>query len=206
MLPQPANIEQFGQTLESEDIQRGLKELNPDFAFDVAVNRPSDWGHVLQFPDKRVLDQLRQMRLPVMHKDRYICGLDRGTVPEMKQWAIKRVIVEVPWSEADRDDVSIQYRQIKPWQEGYADLYELARKGLDPSYSIMPGGVLVQQRCMGYANVPGRVIMLGWRHTFERLIASDINNVTRRSIADKFHVDMCKIPTGQDAAAALLEE
>lgn len=199
---------ELGTALDSAVIQRGLRELNKDFAFDVAVNRPSDWESVVQFRDHAALEAVRKNRMPVMHGERYLCGLDRGVVPEFKQWAVKNQIVELPWADADKDDVSIQWVTVQPWEEGYIDLYLLAQTGADPAYSIMPGGALVRRRAVGYAKVRGSVIMLGWRHTFERIIAANIPGATREAIAAKFGVDMNKYPTGapEEVIAALTEE
>lgn len=199
---------ELGHALDSAVIQSGLKELNKDFAFDVVVNRPGDWENVVQFRDHAALEAVRKNRLPVLIGDRYICGLDRGIVPEFKQWTVKQQIMEVPWADADKDDVSIQWVTVPPHYEGYEDLYRIAAKRLDPSYSIMPGGMLVRRRCMGYVKVRGSIVSLGWRHTFERIIHENIPGATRQAIGQKFGVDMNKFPVGapEELIAALVEE
>jgi len=61
---------------------------------------------------------------------------------------------------------------------------------------------------MAYRKVRGRVIMLGWRHTFERLINANIPGITRDSLMVKFGVDLLKFPCGapEEIRAELMEE
>lgn len=197
----------LGQSLHSDKVQIGLCELNPDISFDVQIRRPDEWGNVLQFPSYEAAEAVRKARIPILWRDTYICAMDRGIMPEFKQYSVKQAVVELPWSEADKDWTSIQYQMIHPYEDGYADLYELASLGSDPQYQLM-GGALYKMRCMGYAKVRGKVLTLGWRHTFERLIRANIAGVTRESLASKFNVDLLKYPVGSpdELIAALVEE
>ncbi len=206
MLGAAANT--LGVSLSSDSIQKGLRELNPDFAFDVAVNRPGDWEHTLQFRSHDALEAMRKNRLPVLWRDRYISALDRGVVPEFKQWSVVERVVEIPWYEADKEDVSISFEIVHPWADGYVDLYLLASMGSDPGLQIMAGGGLYRMKCMGYKKVRGGIVAVGWRHTFERILRFDIPGVTRETLGLKFGVDMLKYPVGapDELVAALVTE
>lgn len=198
----------LGRALDSAVIQKGLSELNKDIAFDVAVKRPSDWTNVLQLPDSKAIEAIRKKRMPVMYRDSYVCGLDRGMVPEFKQWSVKTQVVEIPWSDADKDGSGIRWETINPSNPCYVDLYIEASKGVNPTLMIMAGGSLARCYATGEVKCRYRVITLGWRHTFERIIKADIAGATRSAIALKFGVDMLKYPVGdpEEIRAALIEE
>jgi len=204
------DVSGLGRVLDSAVIQTGLKDLNRDFAFDVAVNRPADYGNVVQFRDPQALEAMRLNRLPVMYGDRYIVGMDRGMVTEFKQWSVKEVVTEIDWADADKDGLmpSIQQLPVFPTEPDYFDLWDKALHGGDPGLAILPGGRLVRRKAMGYTKVRGRVIRLGWRHTLERIINAQIPGATRQAIADKFSVDMMKYPVGspEELIATLVEE
>lgn len=199
---------ELGRALDSSTIQKGLRELNADFAFDVAVNRPGEWENVIQFASHKALEAMRKNKLPVMWRDNYICGMDRGLVPEYKQWSVKEQVVEVPWSEADGEDVSVQWRTIPFDDPLYIDHYFAAIRGSDPSLALAGSGIVVRRVCMGYVKVPYKPIMLGWRHTFENILRHAIPGVSRASLGAKFGVDMLKYPCGspQEIVRDLVEE
>ena len=204
-------VSTLGRYLDSQTIQTGLRELNKDIAFDVAVNRPNDWASVLQAPPK-ALATIQKDRLPVMYANKYIVALDRGMVPEFKQFGVVEQVVEIPWSEADSESESVMagiaYMQVAPHEEGYLDLMLEAMSGKRLDLTILPGGIVCRRVCRGICKVRGRVLRVGWRHTFERLIHEDIFGVSRKSIGEKFNVDMLKYPMGtpDELIAALVEE
>ncbi len=84
----------------------------------------------------------------------------------------------------------------------------MALKGKTPKYVVRPDGVLCEYKPVAVRTVPSRVVLVGWRHTFEKLIRADIPKITRESLAAKFGVDMLKYPQGapEDVIAALMEE
>lgn len=204
-------VSTLGRALDSQTIQTGLRELNKDMAFDVAVNRPNDWASVLQAPPK-ALATIQRDRLPVMYANKYIVAMDRGMVPEFKQFGVVEQVVEIPWSEADSESESlmagIAYMQVAPHEEGYIDLMLEAMSGKRLDLTILPGGIVCRRVCRGISKVRGRVLRVGWRHTFERIIYEDIPGITRKSLGEKFKVDMLKYPMGtpDELIAALVEE
>lgn len=201
----------LGQALHSNLIQTGLRELNPDIAFDVLVNRPSDWVGAMQFADPRYHETILKNRLPVLYRDRYICGMDRGMVPEIKQWSVAKdeeTLIPASWSEADREDVSLHFRAIYPNDPDYGEAAEKARGGKDPAFEFRHDGAVVNFTPMKPAPVRGACVKLGWRHTLWRIMQADIPGITAQTLGQKFGVDMLKYPVGspEELGAALWEE
>jgi hypothetical protein len=195
-----------GKVIDSSMIEAGLRALNTDINFDVA-NRLGDWSYLLEQPSslRAITDASRQ---PVLYQDHYVAAMDRGPVPEFKQWSVKEVAVEVEWADADKDEASIQYVIVNPWDANYQDLYLSASFGQDDKIQILADGRLARMRAMGVRKVRDRVVRLGWRHTFEAILRYGINGVTRQSIAAQFAVDMLKFPVGapEELVAELVEE
>ena len=190
----------------SARMEAGLRDLNKDINFDVAV-RKDEYGYALQMePAKR--RALEQNRIPVCHLDRYICSMDRGVAPEFKLWSVVSRPLEVEWWEADKENASIQYETIPFTDPKYADLYSDAEKGKDNGLVIMADGRLAKMKCFVYRKCRGRVVQVGWRFTFHNLINANIPGVTARTVNEKFNVDMDKMPVGsrEELYAALVEE
>jgi hypothetical protein len=172
-----------GHELNSVDIERGLRELNSDMHFDLAAKIDQKHPYIGE-------------RQGVYYNGNHICSMDRGVSPEFKVWTMVRRPVEVGWSEADKDDVSVQYEEILPATEGYADLRMLAASGRDHSLRIRDDGKLFKLRCMAVRPARDRIIRCGWRHTFEHIIRWGVPNITRENLSAKFGVDMNKYPMG----------
>jgi hypothetical protein len=189
------HVPENGHALDSAIIKRGLIELNSGFHFDLAVCI-GQWHPNIE------------NRQGVYYMGSHICSMDRGIVPEFKQWIVGRAITEVPWSEADKEDVSIHYQILRTSEPGYDDLYQLALLGSDPSLQVLDGGYLARMTPKGYRDSIKYVEKVGWRHTFEGILNHGVPNVTRQSLASKFHVDMMKFPVGspEEVYAALMEE
>jgi hypothetical protein len=184
----------LGKTLDSAVMVRGLKELNPDFNFDVATKMGA-W-HPRQ-----------ATRQGVFLNERHICSMDRGIVPEFKQWSVITSLLEVGWEEADKEDVTIQYSVIKPSQPEFLDC-ALHVMNKDTGYEYRPDGSIMRYTPVAYRKKRGRIVLVGWRHTFGRIIAAGIPGCTPHSIGEKFGVDMWQFPMGspQENYAALIEE
>jgi hypothetical protein len=174
----------FGQSLSAAAVESGLRELNAEIHFDIDT------------------------RQGVYYRELHICSMDRGIVPEFKVWETKKRIVEIPWSEADREDASITYEVVSPTEPDYQDNFEIGLSGSDPRYSVRDGLVLLRHKCLGYEMASKRCLRVGWRHTFERLLAAGVPGVTRQALSEKFSVDMNKMPQGthEELVAALVEE
>lgn len=175
-------------------IQRGLMELQPDLHFDAATKMGA-WH-----PNQA-------MRQGVFYHGIHICAMDRGIVPEFKQWSVVRRLIPIGWEEADAEDASMQHRIIRPSDPDFLDA-ALACMNKTLGYQYRPDGCIAVYTPMAYRKVRGKVVQVGWRHTFERLIHADIPRLTRMAIAAKFEVDMLKFPVGapHEIIAELVEE
>ena len=185
----------WGKTLDSFTVEKGLRELNADMHFDLAAAIGQVHPYINQ-------------RQGVYYKGRHLCSMDRGTIPEFKVWTMKEADDNVQWADADKEDSKIKYEVIHPASPAYADLYAEARKGRRDDLAIHDNGQLVRRWVAAPRMVRDRVVRVGWRHTFERIIMAQIPNVTREAIAAKFNVNMWMIPTGgpEETWAMLMEE
>lgn len=197
----------FGVSLDSGRMETGLRELNPDISFDLAVRKPDEFVNTLETdPGRR--RAIEAGRLPVCYRDTYICAMDRGIVPEFKLWSVKEAPVEVEWSDADQDGASLQYVTIPPSSEGYEDMKSMAQRGQHNGLIHLEDGRLAQLKPMGVRKVRSHIIRMGWRHTFSRLIAAGIPGINAATVSAKFGVDMTAFPVGppEELYAALVEE
>ena len=197
----------YGKVIPSSDIEAGLRGLNRDINFDVAVRKPDEAAYVLEMDPAR-RRTIESGRLPVCHLNRYICSMDRGMVPEYKIWNEVSLPTEVEWWEADKENASIRYETIPICDPDYADLRSDADHGNDPNLQILEDGRLARVRCFAFKKSRGRVLRVGWRFTFYRLIQANIPNVTAKTVGLRFNVDMLKFPVGppNEVHAALTEE
>lgn len=191
----PLDKADFGQMLEASVVEKGLRELNQDINFDLATRKGMEHPY-------------QDSRQGVYYREKHVCSMDRGILPEFKIWATHKRVVEIPWHDADKEDASIAYVEVTKDTPNYQDLYEIGKKGSDPQYMVNDRGKLLRLQALGYRQVGRRCVRVGWRHTFERLLAEGIPGVTRESIARKFGVDMYKFPVGtpEELVAALVEE
>jgi hypothetical protein len=194
----------LGKQIDSAVIQQGLRELNPEINFDVA-NRLEEWNYALVMDPKRRA-AIEAGRMPVLYREKYTCSLDRDMVPEVKVWEQVTKWVEVP---ADPNSFSdaINYELVAPADWTYAGLLQRVQ-AKDPSCQMEAGGFIRRHWQMVPMPTRGRVVMLGWRHTFENLLHHDIPGVTRATLGEKFQVDMFKCLVGpqEEIVAALSEE
>jgi hypothetical protein len=134
--------------------------------------------------------------------------MDRGLVPEFKQWNVTEREVEADWSEADNEGISLRYQVIASTSTEYPDALDKALSRKDHRYQLSPAGHVLKFTPYKREKACNRVVWVGWRHTFEGILRHQIPGVTRESIAAKFGVDMYKYPVGapEDLVAALVEE
>jgi len=191
----------LGKTLDRVDVETGLQALNPDIHFDLGGK------HGITHP-------YQEFRQGVLYHGRHICSMDRGIhtrqpdgteailpiIPEFKQWDERTYKVDASWGDVDQENVSIDYKVVSPLIDGFKDLYEDARAGNLEDYSIRRDGTLIHMRPYRIVRHKGWVRYVGWRHTFERIILSNIPNAGRLEIMQKFEVDMFRFPQGSQTA------
>jgi len=184
----------FGKLIDAAIIERGLIELNPDIHLDAATKHGEWHPH-------------QNLRQGVFWHGQHICSMDRGLVPEFKVWSVVNRLTEVGWDEADKEDVTIQTRSVPSTDPDYL-CYALKIMANENGYSYRPDGTIIKYTPVAYRKLQGRVIQVGWRHTFEKIINRNLPGLDRMAIAAKFSVDMMRYPIGapHELHAALLEE
>lgn len=166
----------MGRTIDAAIIEKELIELCPDMHFDAGTKK-GEW-HPYQ-----------AVRQGVFWHGQHVCSMDRGLVPEFKQWTVISHIVPVGWEEADKEDVSIQLEVIPPSSGEFLDA-ALHMMNRTTGYEYRPDGAIIKYTPVARRKTRGRVALLGWRHTFERIINRNLPGLTRGKIAEKFGVDM----------------
>jgi hypothetical protein len=192
----------LGGTLSSVAIERGLRELCPDIAFDMP-NRLEDAKFVVASPDFPVINANRQ---GIYWNGRYIAALDRGIVTEFKVWEEEDGIEEIPpMMESLYDDGCCTYIEILPTDPFYNEAL-LKAQARDDNFTIGAEGQVFKWAYFRFTKVRGRIIRVGWRHTLTNVSNAGIPGITRQAIEAKFGVDLRFKPVGPDAGAAFTEE
>lgn len=193
----------LGKTISSIAIESGLRELCPDIHFDMPNNLSGASFVVGSVPDFEVINSNRQ---GVYWNGNYVCGMDRGVVTEFKLWEEADGVEEIPpGDESKFDDGCCTYIEILPTDSFYNQALLKAEKN-DDNFTLGECGQVYKWAYFRFTKVRGRIIRLGWRHTFENLIRARLPGVTRGGIEHKFSVDMSFKPVGPDAGAAISEE
>jgi len=79
-----------GRGIPADNIKRGLKELNPDFAFDIG-GRKNLWHPDIEFA--------QGVFFGPPGNERHICGMDRDVCPEFSAWTHVEEWAQVPFHE-----------------------------------------------------------------------------------------------------------
>jgi len=184
----------YGKSLDTALIRHGLKLLCAGIHFDM--------GAALGLWHPRMKDFQG-----VFYDGKHVCSMDRGIAPEFKLWSIENGPIEIhPEKVQTTEGAWGSYTVIDPSDPTYPDGLVKSATFSD-GYELHEGklkkhrGFVIGQKC-------GPVVKLGWRHTFERLLYSNLPNITRRNLGIMFEVDMLKYPVGppEEVMAALLEE
>lgn len=185
----------FGQPLSYEAVTKGLKELCPDIHFDLS-GCTGQWHPMIG------------SRAGVFYLGRHMCSIDRGMIPEYKVWSMREQPVQVPVSEAHSRELPIQWAEIEPGSEFYDMGMDKARQKDDNWFYDEARGKLIRYMAYDMQMARDRVMRVGWRHTFERLVAWGLPGITRESLGKKFRIDMLKFPAGapEEVVAQLFEE
>ena len=185
----------FGQMLRFEAVEKGLRELNSDISLDVPVRRSEDWTYMFT-PAKDAVESNRKGRAALYYGDRYVCAIDRGDIPEIKVYGVEDGFEPINMSEIhNHDDSKVSFMEITK----ESPLYHVAltkAQNHDDNYTIADNGKVFLYQAFRWNKVRGPVQKLGWRHTFEKLLNSNIPGINRGSLSKKFNVDMLKYPVG----------
>ena len=192
----------MGKMIDSSLLERGLRELNPDFSFDMA-NRLSEWKPIFGAG----FNKWNPTRQGVYHLGRHICSMDRGLVPEFPQFKVVTRRMPADSTEADKEGVTTTYRVIPTSDPGYTDGV-LHCMNNDPGWYVRPDMAVVHEEWWKTVQAEGPKEMLGWRPTLLKIMHREIPGVTLRSLNEKFGIDMTIMPIGtpQQIYRVLVEE
>jgi hypothetical protein len=192
----------LGATLSSVEIEKGLRELCPDIHFDM----PNNLEEAAFVAQTARFDAINANRQGVYWNGRYLTGMDRGLVTEFKVWEEEDGIEEIPpGHEHLYDDGCCTYIEILPIDSFYSEALSKAQ-AKDDNFTLGPAGQVYKWAYFRFTRVRGRIIRMGWRHTFENLATAGVPGITRRTLAKKFNVDLSFKPVGPDAGAAFTED
>lgn len=179
----------YGKSLDSADIEKGLREMNPDISFDMP-NRLSHASFVMQgVPD---FETLNQNRKGVYYNGYYICPMDRGMVTEVPVTEMELGHKEIPAIDVDKyDEVLTSFLEVLPTDPDYNNALVKAQLK-DDNYVQDPDGKVFRYRYVVLAMMPGRTIRVGWKSTFRALVAAKIPGVTKQAIERRFGVDLSR--------------
>lgn len=181
---QPLNL---GQSLDAASVEKGLRELQPLLTFDAVVRRPSDYGFALS-----TAGDLASQFVGVYYNGKHVCSMDRGSIPEFKLFEEEDGFEEIRMADIERYDNSmVAYVQILPSDPFYHHALSKAQ-AKDDNYKI-ENEKLYRYEAVRPTKRLGRCIRLGWRHTFQKLLAFKIPGVTKEALEAKFRVDLSKV-------------
>lgn len=173
----------WGQTFDAAVIEAGLRRLQPDMHFDMG-------------PKLGMYHPWQTVRQGVYYLGRHICSMDRGRVPEYKVWSVAEHEVPVSIHEADDEDCRLRYELLPHNTLGYLDIKNEALKGRVVDAVVRDDGEVMRLRAYKIRKERDRIVLVGWRHTFETILLHQVPLITRQNLGETFGVDMYKYPVG----------
>lgn len=180
----------MGTTLQEDAVKSYLRSVNPDIHFDMGANL-NLWHPMIE------------CRQGLCYRGKTICAMDRRTLPEIPIWTITKDAMEVPWSEVRYGEIAMTRTVgVRGECKKCLQIYSLPHR---------PVGVFVC-RCgnigmshdpihFGWEDVPAstaivireqrdKIVLVGWRHTFRKLLAAKVPGVTKDGLEREFRIDL----------------
>lgn len=182
----------MGQTMQEATVKAALRSLNPDLHFDM--------GTCLN-----IWHPYQQSRQNVFYRGRSIGAMDRGTLPEVPIWTTKREMIEVPWTEVApnelalfvtagvmveclkcRNRLDMQFRPVGSFGCPFlcGNIGDAADAALFAWTNRYTGKAQV------FRKVRDRVVLVGWRHTFAKLIGAGVPGIDKAALEAAFGVNL----------------
>lgn len=181
--------------MNTSTLETHLKELNPD----IRVHDNSN--------DAVWYSTGNEHRTGIYYKDRHICNVQRGEIPEWDQWgnhAVARLPISVDEGQSNPDKSITIEQWFDASQSFYHDLVSLLDGRTEKTVKLGPEN----QQChvarskMGPKDavcvrfyfmektIPHRVQILGWKTVMQFLMQAKIPGVTRKTLEDKFAINL----------------
>jgi len=187
----------MGITLQESNVKSFLQEMNPEIHFDMGACLGL-WHPYMQF------------RQNIFYRGGSVGAMDRNVLPEVPIWSMKRDLVRVPAEQVKIHEiavygtkgVAITCQKCKhTWQQGNTtptvvcpDESACGNFGLVTDSSLFTASEIPDGTAWVYREVRDRVILVGWRHTFNRLLKAKIPGVTQKKLEEKFGIDLWPKP------------
>lgn len=198
----------MGQTLQESTVKRGLLQMQPELHFDM--------GSCLN-----IWHPYRETRQNVFYRGKSIGAMDRGTLPENPIWSVRKSIVEVPWSEVRYGEVALSVTQNvigrcqkckHTWEIPHRPFGIIACPSLCGNMADSTDAT-----CWEWADRPtgtcyvrrserDRIILVGWRHTFWRILGFGVPGITRSGLESEFRINLEEKPLEEPEIEADLED
>jgi hypothetical protein len=167
----------WGKQIESSVLETGLRSLQPDLHFDMG-------------PKLGMYHPWMKTRQGVYYLGMHICSMDRGLVPEFRVWTTGPMEVPVSIHDMADEEVSLRYEILPVTTPGYLDIKSEALSGRCVDAIVRADGQVMRLRAYRTKNLPSRIVLVGWRHTFEGILQYKVPGITRQNLGTTFGVDM----------------
>lgn len=198
----------MGHTLQEVSVKRVLRAANPEIHFDMGVSLG-------------IWHPYQQSRQNVFYRGRSVVAMDRGTLPEGPIWSLRRELVEIPWWEVRPHElamygsagiVAICLKCNHRWDLPVRPMGYVLCPALCENMGQVPDETLFifrdkpTERAWVWREIKDRVLLVGWRHTFGKLIAKVIPGLTKELLETSFGINLDPHEIADEAIPENLEE
>ena len=184
----------MGHTMQEHRVKSGLQKLNPEIHFDM--------GACLN-----IWHPFMSSRQNVFYRGRSVGAMDRETLPEAPIWTVSKEpeMVEVHWTEVKPGEIALYgsagvtckcNKCSFSWDLNYrpdGNFFCAAlcgNIGQSTDHTLFTWSNKMSETAHVLRQVKDRVILVGWRHTFNRLLMANIPGVTKKALEEEFGVNL----------------
>jgi hypothetical protein len=182
----------MGQTMQEHRVKAGLRRLNPELHFDM--------GACLN-----LWHPFMDSRQNVFYRGDSVGAMDRRTLPEIPIWTMKRDMVEVHWTEVKPGEIALYgsagvsakcLKCFHSWDLGFRPKGTIFCPSLCGNIASSTDTThfewanKMKETAHVFRKVQDRVILVGWRHTFYRLMRAGIPGITKAALELEFGVNL----------------
>jgi hypothetical protein len=182
----------MGTTMQEGSVKAGLLALNSDLHFDMGVCL----GLWHPFMDSRQ---------NVFYRGNSVGAMDRGTLPEVPVWSTRKELVEVPWYDVRPGELALHTTtgvrgqclkcnctwDLPQRPIGWSGCFAACGNvGYASDLKLFHYENVFTGKAQVFRSVRDRVLLVGWRHTFDKLIRATIPYITKAALEQKFGVNL----------------
>jgi hypothetical protein len=182
----------MGTALPEMDVKAGLLEMCPDLHFDMGVCL-------------NIWHPYQSTRQNVFYKGNSVGAMDRGVLPELTVWSMKKDVVRIPVGEVKAGELALYetsgvlggcQKCLQTWQAQHRP-YGLigcpngcGNMGYSHDTERFLWKDIPSQYAQVFRKVKDRVLLVGWRWTFSRLMRKGVPGVTKEKLEARFRVNL----------------